>query len=234
MKFKVIFDGRLGNQMFQYAFAYKLSRLYNTELYYNKHCIIHNTFDIPVPNDDILWKESIREYDCYKSNYEIKYTRLVDNNYCIFGYWQNENYFKEYSSEIKLIYKIPKYNISPNDLIIHIRRGDYIDNPNFFYCDLDWYKKAINQFRFDNLHIVSDDNDWCKKVFIEYSPIIPELNELHTLGYISSFKNIIISNSSFGWWGAYLSNNANVMYPSIWRPKHLDCKPGLKIWKSLK
>jgi hypothetical protein len=36
-------------------------------------------------------------------------------------------------------------------------------------------------------------------------------------------KNIIISNSSFGWWAAYLSKveHSNVFVPSVWFGKKL-------------
>ena len=42
-----------------------------------------------------------------------------------------------------------------------------------------------------------------------------DYNELYL---ISLCKNIIISNSTFGWWGAYLNNrtDSTIIVPSIW------------------
>lgn len=227
MNFKLIFNGRLGNQMFQYAFSYRLSKEYNCKLYYNKKVLLHKLFNIPFHQNNLEFNTSIHESIFFEDNI------LKDDNYLIQGFWQNEKYFKKYKNDLIKLYKLPQYKISSQDLIIHVRRGDYVNNLNFFYCDLNWYNRAISKFNFDRLHIISDDNNWCKEAFKVYNPIIPELNELSSLGYLSSFKNIIISNSSFSWWGAYLSNTTNIIYPAIWRPPYPNNQPGLKIWKSL-
>lgn len=242
IKIKVILKGRLGNQMFQYALGHSLSLKYNCEIYFkNKHnkLIIDKIFNVPVKIDN--------KFNCNTQinektiEYNVENKEQLDNlksgYYLIDGYWQDEKYFKDHEKEIKELYELPKYKISDKDLIIHVRRGDYITNENihkrYFYCDLDWYKRALSCFNFDKLHIVSDDIKWCKKAFAEYDPMIPNLEEKNTLGYISSFNNIIISNSSFGWWGAYLSNTNNIIYPSVWYPKNKSINPAIKTWKNL-
>lgn len=240
LKIKIVLKDRLGNQMFQYALGYSLSLKYNCELCFGNinKIIIDKIFNI---------KLSIKKLNCDKridektNEYNLENKSQLDNlesgSYLINGYWQDENYFKDHEKEIRELYEVPRYKISDKDLIIHVRRGDYITNPkfkkDFFYCDLDWYKRALSYFNFDKLHIVSDDTKWCKKAFAEYDPIIPDLEEKSTLGYISSFNNIIISNSSFGWWGAYLSKSSNVIYPKIWYPRNTLFNPGLDIWKGI-
>jgi len=220
IRFKVKLKGRLGNQMFQYSFGYSLSRYYNCELYIerNSETKLDTFFSIKIEKENYIWNKKIQENIHYKKNDEKKFENLDFGNYLIDGYWQSENLFKQYKKEIKSIFKLPKYNIPKNNLIVHVRRGDYVNNPNFYSCDLEWYKKVISLCKFEQLHIVSDDPNWCKKNFAEYSPIIPSLNELDTLGYISSFNNIIISNSTFSWWAAYLSNASNIFCPLIWSP----------------
>ena len=60
-------------------------------------------------------------------------------------YVQDPAYFENYKDEICLIFG---QDIEPIDQIaIHIRRGDYVDNP--FYVDLtatDYYDKALAEF----------------------------------------------------------------------------------------
>jgi hypothetical protein len=68
--------------------------------------------------------------------------------------------------------------------------------------------------------IFSDDPEWCKQNFnfIEDKVII-EGNQDYLDLYLMSFcKNNIISNSTFGWWGAWLNKNIGkkVIIPEIW------------------
>lgn len=69
--------------------------------------------------------------------------------------------------------------------------------------------------------IFSDDADWVKDniVFpgeVFYQP--PRVTPLETLYLMKACKHFIISNSSFSWWGQYLSNNDNkiVIGPAKW------------------
>lgn len=242
MKVIVKLMGGLGNQMFQYAFGYTLSKEYGAELYGISPkfpLLMHQIFHIGFPEERLIWSDRIKERpnQNYADNKLDNFLNLKDGHYLIDGYWQHENYFKKYKEDIKKIYTLPKFYVPDNDLVIHVRRGDYVNSPSVrrahFVCDLNWYKKAISHFNFNRLHIVSDDINWCRINFAEYEPVTPSLEELDTLGYISSFNNIIISNSSFGWWGAYLSDSHNVIYPSVWMPKKPKLSPGLSIWKSL-
>ena len=45
---------------------------------------------------------------------------------------------------------------------IHIRRQDYLTNPNHHFVGLDYYKRALSQFPDDiNIIVFSDDSKWC-------------------------------------------------------------------------
>jgi len=48
------------------------------------------------------------------------------------------------------------------------------------------------------------------------------LTAFETLMLISSAKTIVISNSTFAWWGAYFSQNAEIYCPSKWFQKMSD------------
>jgi hypothetical protein len=57
---------------------------------------------------------------------------------------------------------IPKYNANKNDLFIHIRSGDiFINDFNKYYSQppLCFYKKIINNFKFDNIYILSNGHE---------------------------------------------------------------------------
>ena len=60
----------------------------------------------------------------------------------IYGYFQSYEYFKNIKEEIKEDFSFKNkfirsakkiFNITKPDTAIHIRRGDYLTNPNHFY-----------------------------------------------------------------------------------------------------
>ena len=74
-----------------------------------------------------------------------------------------------------------------------------------------------------NTYIFSDDIEWCKKKIkkhnLELNIIFPNLScDVLDFYHLTLSKNIIISNSTFSWWGAYFGNTQNrlIYYPDIW------------------
>ena len=67
---------------------------------------------------------------------------------------------------------LPKYNISPYDLYIHIRSGDIFSGIHLRYAQppLCFYKKIIEESKFVNIFILSNGNE---------NPVINELLKLY-------------------------------------------------------
>lgn len=130
-------------------------------------------------------------------------------------YVQDEAYFKENKDDIKQLFG---RDIGFTDAIaVHCRRGDYVNNP--FYVDLtdtDYYKRAMAEFPNERFIIFSDDIEWCKTYFIgDYW--FNEEDEIAAMNTMASCKGHIIANSSYSWWGAYLSpHNGKVIAPKAW------------------
>ena len=165
---------------------------------------------------------------------------LKDNQY-VEGYFQNEKYFKnirdllisqfvtqhELSSFSKSIIEIIKAH--KNTCSIHIRRGDYLDvhnNSIHGVCNLGYYEKAIfeidKNYNKTKFFVFSDDIKWCKKnlkfknlIFVSSNEIRIPHEDIHLMSFC---KHNIISNSTYGWWGAWLNQNENkrVIAPSRW------------------
>jgi hypothetical protein len=158
------------------------------------------------------------------------------------GYWQSEKYFSSISSVIRDNFAIKNklsaatLNIyeqasGTNSVSIHIRRGDYISNPEtkrvHGSCDLEYYEKAIETLiersGVTHLFIFSDDISWARQnirsslttVFVDHNG---EQQAYEDLYLMSNCKHNIIANSSFSWWGAWLNNNPgkNVIAPKKW------------------
>ena len=121
-------------------------------------------------------------------------------------YVQNPSYFEKYADEIKLLYG---QNITPiNQVAIHVRRGDYVNNP--FYVDLTntmYYDEAIKLFpEGTNFLVFSDDQEYAKDMFTgEQYEFSEGRNEIDDFNLMSGCEGHIIANSSYSYWAAYVS-----------------------------
>ena len=156
------------------------------------------------------------------------------------GYWQSEAYFKDFRKDIlkifnfdDLIYEkknidlLKKINLT-NDVCLNIRRTDHLNSDELNVISSEYYEKGIDYFLRKNsdirFFIFSDDIEWCRKKFknTERFEIIDHeyagKKFKNYLYLMSKFKNFIIPNSTFAWWGAWLSNNKNkiVVVPKKW------------------
>jgi len=157
------------------------------------------------------------------------------------GFWQNAKYFKNIEKEIREEFTLRKpldekfANISRQienipSVSIHIRRGDYVNDPKtkavHNVCDLDYYNKAIDIIKTNvnnpTFFVFSDDIDWVSKNLEINSPTFWVSNlkskDYEELILMSKCKHNIIANSSFSWWGAWLNQNPDkiVIAPKQW------------------
>lgn len=115
---------------------------------------------------------------------------------------------------------------------IHVRRTDYVNSDAYqnviSALPLEYYERAIHFVNSSlpsaRIYIVSDDIAWCQKqdvfrdaaMFIDMSESrFPHIEEFQILRHCRSF---IISNSTFAWWAAWLSESASklVVAPRVW------------------
>jgi len=240
MIIKLQLTGGLGNQMFQYAFGKSLEKKYNCELYFShqndgKRKYMLDIFKINEKNINISFDDEIKYYGSFYNDNLSKYDRLDTNkNYLMSGYFQHEHYFSSITNEIKSVFKLDTNIVTDEkSLVVQVRRTDFLNNKNFNVCDKNWYDNAIKLFpNCENIFFVSDDIDWCEKNFknLNNNLFFLNLNEKETLGFLQKNKNFIISNSSFAWWGVWLSNFEKVIQPKIWFKGDLTWDLGCEKW----
>ena len=158
------------------------------------------------------------------------------------GDWQTEKYFKHIEDEIRseiteatpLSYKnqgILDGIKKANAVSLHVRRGDYTTDPLAIVyhgtCDMSYYKRAMEHIEkhVENPHyfIFSDDYNWSVENFAflgeNYTCVQGTEGKDHEdMILMSNCKHHIISNSSFGWWAAWLNPNKEkiVVAPTVW------------------
>jgi len=166
------------------------------------------------------------------------------------GYWQNSKYFEDISDEVKECFKfklpLDKRNenlksalLSNESVGIHIRRGDYIKKKRYRgICNVEYYKNAINRInekaKNPKFYIFSNDHTWCKENLIELlkenSYVFVDwnngINSYKDMQLMTHAKYLILANSSFSWWAAYLNQQAKMICaPKQW----FNCNPPLPI-----
>jgi len=158
------------------------------------------------------------------------------------GYWQCENYFKDIREVIINDFTIKsdpdKKNRAmlekienSNSVCIHVRRGDYVYNKKtnkvHGVCSREYYNNAVKfiekKVSDPEFFIFSDDSLWTKaNLTLEHPTVYVDINNTkkgyEDLRLMSKCQHFIIANSSFSWWAAWLSNNADkiICAPRKW------------------
>ena len=236
-------DGGLGNLMFQIAGIKSFSQFANKSVgFTNFSHLSQQYYDlgrILFPNYRKTIFANIKEnMDFQTSVFRNSFVEPIDGyndlgfllnqKYSMLDncYLQNHNMFtsKAYVcdlfdfSNIQLS-KTHQYMLENNICAsMHVRRGDYVDIQNVLPCQsVSYYKTAIDAIGdYDFLFIFSDDPIWCEENLFFKNKIVIDLDELVSMKMMAMCKKHIISNSTFSWWPAYLSNSNDVILPRTW------------------
>jgi hypothetical protein len=163
--------------------------------------------------------------------------------YYLRGYFQNlifwppgvRQWFKD---------RIPVVHPRARVVAIHVRRGDYVSNPSATtwhgVTPLVYFVHHANEIienkLVDRCSIFSDDPDWCEK---ELVPKLRAPSSIHVGAMNNPWLDIadmaacdyhVISNSTFGWLGAYLAESKGVVYPSKWLTGYKPAPPIFPDW----
>lgn len=229
--------GGLGNQMFQIGAGVSLANRLDTKfgINYNlKHNCIQG-YPHTKYKDNLF--ANISETD-YVPNYrysepEFAYKPIEDrNDMLIDGYFQSSKYF---DNTVKDIFNFPESitkkidnklaNIPQKKIGVHIRRGDYkIYSSTHPLQTVDYYTEAMRDFSIDYasnncVYILCTDDIGSVQSEFDMSKFIYSncKSEIEDLYLLSQCDSIIMSNSTFAWWGAYLGKaKEKVIAPKIW------------------
>tara|TARA_B110000879_G_scaffold199548_1_gene272585 strand:+ start:3143 stop:4039 length:897 start_codon:yes stop_codon:yes gene_type:complete len=257
----IIFGG-LGNQLFIYAAAKRLSILNNADLilddksgfvrdFQYKRSFQLDNFNINEKKLKIrkgfqffsrVYRFLIRLINSKKSFNNSKYitqngmdfeprlmSKKIKNYLYLIGYWQSEDYFKDIEEIIRkdLVITPPfdRKNLETfkcienlNSVAIHYR---FFDNPDIsspnnatksYYLSALKYMERVHPDA--HYYVFSDKTDLIKDIIELPSSKYTVINHnnsdelaIYDLWLMQSCKHFIIANSTFSWWGAWLSSN---------------------------
>lgn len=227
--------GGLGNQLFQISAAFALAKRHDGNFGVN--------FGLPSSRVQGHGPEKYQDnlYSKIPATSEVPEQVYTEQGFSynpipfrprviIDGYFQSHKYFNDYKEDICNLFTFPDdikkkvdTAISKIDgpvIGVHIRRGDYkIYSRVHPPCSVEYYDKAIKEFSNDSTFIVcTDDQESFQSEFDTSKFILSNAqSELEDLYLLSQCDGIIICNSTFSWWGAYLGKDkSKIIAPSTW------------------
>lgn len=251
----VVLQGGLGNQLFQYAYGRALMEegkdivfdisFFETNTKYTKR---------PYFLDKFLISDSIKTVKVYpKQKFitrvinkldvtrKIRYVKvdLLKDDYIADGYYVTPKYFTKIRDvllrEVVLREKSEKYKeweqkilAAKNPLVLHARRTDNVGSSVFADVGESYFKEALTYFDSSyELFCFTDNIPWLTGVLDRpYTMISGQgCTDYEELMLMSLCKNFIIPNSTYSWWGSWLSrfSDKKIIAPKKWyTPKSWD------------
>ena len=237
------YEGRLGNNLFQYCFGRVLSEELQCGLLappIDGFALVKSTH-MGLASDIYerkisLWQERMDAKLLIKENNKLSHicfselidllqlgngTKLIDIEG---GCFLHVPFYTNYFDKIRHQWlQIPdQYRLEGRDLTIHVRAGDiWQENvtraPHESYCGLpfSFYQTIIEQQDWQKIYIVTEDaqDPMVCKLAYSYGASIVSGTAIEDFNFIKSSKNIVLAVSTFSWFAAFLSQARRIYYP---------------------
>ena len=213
---ELIYDGNLGNNLFQYCFARILAETMGYRLVASPIPGFPRTFDFV---DGACYQDAeMVVLRGQKPTLEFLHEPNRKYHILVTGYFQRYEYYREHRDKIKE-WLVLEENLSDikfvntSDIVVGIRRGrDYIPRHGL---PLSYYEEALSLVKFDRVFICTNlpSDPFVRHLQKRYDATIRPPGALDNLLFIQKFNKVIISNSTFLWWAAFLSNATEIVFP---------------------
>ena len=255
-------NGRLGNQMFQYAGLRGIAANRNFEWliprpdnYGDSNYGLFDCFEMSSVEEENFGQLNGQNIATGQFHFSQEFFDNCPDNINLHDYFQTEKYFKNIEDVIRNDFSFKKEIVKScleildelvDPIFIHIRRGDYVNQPdNHPVCSTSYYESSLNNFKdTSSVLIFSDDPEWCKsqELFSDDRFLISEFNltynqtsdtndgrvksliPYYDLCLMSMCQGGIIANSSMSWWGAWMIQNPTqpIVAPNPWFGKNYN------------
>lgn len=235
-------NGRIGNQLFQYASLVGIAKNRGFDFRIPEHQELSKCFEMLHCGNryGYIDGDEVELHDSHEFCEELY--NECPNHIHLNGYFQSEKYFKDAQRLLKWDFRFKEEIINEvdnvygnilkeNPVSICVREyNDYFDyvgcSNNHRNIPFEYFEKGIEILGKDRVYIICSNNiDLCKKqnVFKGSNFVFNDAKHKVEKSYfdlclISKCSDFIISNSTFSWWGAYLSSSPNkrVIAPDKW------------------
>ena len=220
-------NGRLGNQIIRGLAVSLIAKKFNLKVDYLYNNIIEN-IGINLFSGKNIYSNTLElndnNYFCVLNSDTLNFN--LNPNYSYFQTKEITNFLYNYLHneliKLNIIEKNPfksRYNTN-NDLFIHIR----LDDASQWNPGIDYYINTINNIKFDNLYISTDEkthNIINTLTTLYKNAKLINYDEVTTFQFGSTCKNIILSHGSFSAVIGYLAFFSTIYYPEYDKSKHI-------------
>jgi hypothetical protein len=224
----IALQGGLGNQMFQYALGVALENRGRSVQYHTHRLAIgggerphrrgmpdygldgyFTTVKVGQPKEPLFDTEG-------KIHYDERVWSFASGT--MSGFWQSEKYFHGVEHLLSSAF-MPKAAatratldlcegiLDPDTVAVQVRRGDYLAKASEGFHGVmtrDYFLRGIELTGKKNVYIFTDDTSWCEE---NLPGTVVNTGSRHwDIQLMSECNSIVVSNSTFGWWGAWLGD----------------------------
>ncbi len=187
-----------------------------------------------------------------------KYMSASDNSYLV-GYWQSDRFFRDVIESVQNQFRpagrlshqtqeIRERMLDSASIAIHFRRGDYITTQPMAVRNLgmryyqDCVRMQLEKRPESEVYVFSNDIAWCRENlklpcpihFVDHTKSVTAHEDLWLM---TAADCMVIANSTFSWWGAYLSERLDrtVYAPMSWflpgtmNDQYLNCANWIRV-----
>lgn len=131
------------------------------------------------------------------------------------GNFISHKFFAGYEDVVRNAFASPSGSaVLTNRIAIHVRRGDYVGGP-YVQLEQPWYEAQMAQFPGATFLCFSDALPECRLMFAHRKDVtFSEGSAEQDLRRMTGCSGHIVANSTFSWWGAWLSGRDNVIRPA--------------------
>ena len=158
-----------------------------------------------------------RNFYYEKSNFLNQRILFLDGYFNQYWTYSNLNTLFKIFRLKPIILKEQQLKLCNQNVIIHIRGGDFISIKKLNICKVDYYKNSITYALskgLKNFIVISEDQTYSKEIIKELKKCFANLQISllkstsieNDFNIIRSSKLAILSNSTFSWWASFLSN----------------------------
>ena len=211
----------------------------SSELYRSSLLTFGSLFLEKIPNSVILKEKNLNDKVL---------DRITEKSKFISGYFHNYNYVDKSWTKLgpkilnKLNQNLKSNKYTPNYVAAHFRGGDYLSDKKTRHLHgvtgLNYFMKGVkrltSELNINKVVFVTDSPEFLRKNLSEFTyldtTIASSDNIFEDLAVISNASGVVMSNSTFSWWGAFIANkisNAKIIAPTPWftgkieEPQHL-------------
>lgn len=146
------------------------------------------------------------------------------------GYFQRVEYYLPFAERIRRWFRMRPIDLpvkpGPRDVIVHVRRSldmRVLDRR----LQVSFYTEALQRLKSERVFVCGLGLDaTIREALKPWNPAYLDLDAARTLHLMTKFPQIVMANSTFSWWGAFLSQAETIIAPlpsrGVMSPDHAD------------